>query len=76
MKDTYQTFHYKTCFVHTCENRITGKTEVQYQIAQGEPAVSCRTITGAKRAITKELARRAKNSDAVMERIAKEGVNV
>lgn len=69
-KDTFLTFRYDLGYIHTCENRTTGKMEVKSQI-DGE-VKKHKTILGAKRYISKELARRKALSDACMEKLARE----
>lgn len=50
-KDTFLTIKYRpNAWIHTCENRTTGKTEVKSQI--GFATKNHRTVTGAKRYIT------------------------
>lgn len=56
-KDTYYSSTYKTGTIHTCENRTTGKTEVQAQV--GSIARPVATVAGAKRLITKMEKERA-----------------
>ena len=53
-KDTFLTIEYRSnAWIHTCENRTTGKTEVKSQI--GFMTNNHRTVAGAKRYITAQL---------------------
>lgn len=74
-KDSFFTFTYKTCYIHTCRNICTGREEITVQISDRAVPVTCKTLQGAKRYITKELARRTALSDACMTRIAEDQKN-
>lgn len=50
-KDTFHTFSYRGGFIHCCENRTTGKSEVKVQCYEGEKARSVKSVRGAKQII-------------------------
>ena len=50
-KDTFHTFGYRGGFIHCCENRTTGKSEVQVQRYEGDKARAAKSVLAAKRRI-------------------------
>lgn len=54
-KDCFLTQSYRGGYIHSCENRTTGKTEVKVQLRDGEKAVPAKSILAAKRLISRSL---------------------
>jgi len=52
-KDTFYTFRYRCGYVHTCQNRVTNREEVSYQI--DEHYSDAKSVMAAKIAITKHM---------------------
>lgn len=50
-KDTFHTFSYRCGFIHCCENRTTGKSEVKVQRYEGDKARAVATVLAAKQKI-------------------------
>lgn len=50
-KDTFHTFGYRSGFIHCCENRTTGKSEVMVQRYEGDKARPVATVLAAKQKI-------------------------
>jgi hypothetical protein len=51
VKDTFHTFGYRCGFIHCCENRTTGKSEVKVQRYEGDKARSAKSVQAAKQII-------------------------
>ena len=73
-KDTYFTQAYKTGYIHTCENRTTGETEVQATL--GSLSWKCATVAGAKRKITREEKQRATGSGDWSQDVSRDGATL
>lgn len=54
-KDCFLTQSYRGGYIHSCENRTTGKTEVRVQLRDGERSAVVKSILSAKRLISRSL---------------------
>ena len=59
MKDTFLTQKYKAGYIHSCQNRATGKEEIMALL--GDTYSDCKTFIGAKRAITRLMKKQSNN---------------